>query len=198
MKDISRSCFPSVYRTGLSEDEELHQYVLYDAKSERKGPRRINLDDDKNKSKTRYEPPNSLIIHMSKISMPELQPKAQQANNGKKGRSTSTPSVVWSLNVFSARPWSRQQLETETNYLIHLSTSLYRHLWPWATGCCEFTLFALIHTQCQIIHLTKPILSGQNNNQFKSGVVTTLFDRFRDSYSTTSYSTTTTSSCGLK
>ncbi|KAL9713695.1 hypothetical protein Ac2012v2_003306 [Leucoagaricus gongylophorus] len=75
------------HKTGLSEDEELHQYVLYDAKSERKGPRRINLDDDdKNKSKTRYEPPNSLIIHMSKISMPELQPKAQQANNGKKAR----------------------------------------------------------------------------------------------------------------
>jgi hypothetical protein len=65
---------------GLSEEETLHQYVLYDTKPEKKGPRIINLDDnDKNKNKNKYVPPNSLTIHLSKIPMPELQPKAQQS-----------------------------------------------------------------------------------------------------------------------
>lgn len=56
---------------GLSE-EELHQYVLYDTEDQKKGPRRINLDDD---PKNKYAPPKNLTIHLSKISMPELQPK---------------------------------------------------------------------------------------------------------------------------
>jgi hypothetical protein len=57
------------------EDQELYQYVLYDtAVTGQKGPRRINLDDDKGKGKT-YTPPNSLSVHLSKIPMPELQPK---------------------------------------------------------------------------------------------------------------------------
>lgn len=58
---------------GLDEEEGLHQYVLYDQKERRKGPRIINLDDEK---KNKYAPPKSLIVHLSKISMPELQPKA--------------------------------------------------------------------------------------------------------------------------
>ncbi|PFH51927.1 hypothetical protein AMATHDRAFT_46710 [Amanita thiersii Skay4041] len=62
------------YKTGISDDEELHQYVVYDTNQARKGPRRINLDDDGKKNK--YTPPNSLTVHLSKISMPELQPKA--------------------------------------------------------------------------------------------------------------------------
>jgi hypothetical protein len=55
----------------LSEEAELHQYVLYDRK---KGPKRINLDDD---MKNKYAPPQNLTVHLSKISMPELQPKIQ-------------------------------------------------------------------------------------------------------------------------
>lgn len=65
----------------MSEEEELHQYVLYDT-IQKKGPKRINLDDDKNKNK--YTPPNSLTIHLSKISMPELQPKASVYDKPKK------------------------------------------------------------------------------------------------------------------
>jgi len=60
------------------EDEEFHQYVLYDtASTGPKGPKRINLDDsDKGKGINDYTPPTSLTIHLSKIPMPELQPKA--------------------------------------------------------------------------------------------------------------------------
>jgi hypothetical protein len=58
--------------TGLSEEAELHQYVLYDTREGKKGPRRINLDDD---MKNKYAPPQNLTVHLSKISMPELQPK---------------------------------------------------------------------------------------------------------------------------
>ena len=56
---------------GLSESE-LHKYVVYDADA-KKGPKRINLDDDKLNNK--YEPPTSLAVHLSKIPIPELQPK---------------------------------------------------------------------------------------------------------------------------
>lgn len=49
--------------------EELHQYVVYDTLPA-KGPRRINLD-----SKDKYEAPKSILVHLSKIPMPELQPK---------------------------------------------------------------------------------------------------------------------------
>ncbi|EDR14637.1 uncharacterized protein LACBIDRAFT_305473 [Laccaria bicolor S238N-H82] len=77
------------HKAGLSEEEELHQYVLYDTIQSKKGPRRINLDDD-GKNKNKYTPPNSLTIHLSKISMPELQPKAstpqdKTTKDGKKG-----------------------------------------------------------------------------------------------------------------
>ena len=64
---------------GLDEDEQLHQYVLYDTVPAQKGPKRINLDDDKKKKEQKYTPPNSLTVHMSKIPMPELQPKANNA-----------------------------------------------------------------------------------------------------------------------
>ena len=57
------------------DDDELLQYVRYDTERQ-KGPRRINLDDDK-QNKNQYKPPSSLTVHLSKIPMPELQPKAQ-------------------------------------------------------------------------------------------------------------------------
>ena len=65
---------PLIHILGLDEEEELHQYVLYDQQEAKKGPRIINLDDDK---KNKYAPPKNLTVHLSKISMPELQPKAQ-------------------------------------------------------------------------------------------------------------------------
>ncbi|KAF9533669.1 hypothetical protein CPB83DRAFT_757508 [Crepidotus variabilis] len=68
------------YKAGLEEDEELRQYVVYDQKDQKKGPKIINLDDDK---KNKYAPPKSLIVHLSKIDMPELQPKsALEDKNG--------------------------------------------------------------------------------------------------------------------
>jgi hypothetical protein len=63
--------FVYIGRIGVSDESELHQYVLYDTVKP-KGPRIIKLDDD---STNKYRPPNSLVIHLSKIPMPELQPK---------------------------------------------------------------------------------------------------------------------------
>lgn len=58
----------------------MHQYVVYDTtQAKRKGPRRINLDDPNpsaSASKT-YAPPTSLSVHLSKIDMPELQPRPE-------------------------------------------------------------------------------------------------------------------------
>ncbi|KAJ7078862.1 hypothetical protein B0H15DRAFT_954281 [Mycena belliarum] len=61
------------HKAGL--DEEMHQYVLYDTQ-QRKGPKRINLDDT-DKAKSKYAPPESLTVHLSKIAMPELQPQVK-------------------------------------------------------------------------------------------------------------------------
>ena len=60
----------------------MHQYVIYDTEktTPRKGPKRINLDDPdpkKGKDKDKYAPPTSLVVHLSKIDMPELQPKPE-------------------------------------------------------------------------------------------------------------------------
>lgn len=68
---------------GLDEEEGLHQYVLYDQKEARKGPRIINLDDDR---KNKYAPPKNLTVHLSKIAMPELQPKT--TGNDKNAKNT--------------------------------------------------------------------------------------------------------------
>lgn len=63
---------------GLDEEEGLHQYVLYDQKEQKKGPRIINLDDD---DKKKYAPPKNLTVHLGKVSMPELQPPKTAAGN---------------------------------------------------------------------------------------------------------------------
>ncbi|KAI0334629.1 hypothetical protein GY45DRAFT_1426956 [Cubamyces sp. BRFM 1775] len=70
------------HKSGVAEDEELFQYVIYDTRQgspQRKGPKRINLDDPdpkgKGKEQSKYAPPTSLTIHLSKIDMPELQPR---------------------------------------------------------------------------------------------------------------------------
>ncbi|KAI0351868.1 hypothetical protein OH77DRAFT_1438977 [Trametes cingulata] len=75
------------HKSGVAEDEELHQYVIYDTHQgspKSKGPKRINLDDpdpkSKGKDKAKYAPPTSLTVHLSKIDMPELQPKVSPGN----------------------------------------------------------------------------------------------------------------------
>lgn len=61
----------------MDEEGELHQYVIYEqAKS--KGPKVIKLDNPKAKNSEveNYTPPTSLTVHLSKIDMPELKPRA--------------------------------------------------------------------------------------------------------------------------
>lgn len=69
---------------GLDDEDGLHQYVMYDTADKQKGPRRIVLDD--NKTKNVYTPPKSLTVHLSKIDMPELQPKAAVAEKSGKDK----------------------------------------------------------------------------------------------------------------
>ncbi|KZT59885.1 hypothetical protein CALCODRAFT_421145, partial [Calocera cornea HHB12733] len=71
-----------IYRT-TDEDDELHQYVTTDEKPDGRGKgkakHRINLNEPMRDTKHEYQylgPPQSLTIHLSKIPMPELQPKA--------------------------------------------------------------------------------------------------------------------------
>ncbi|THU97777.1 hypothetical protein K435DRAFT_796259 [Dendrothele bispora CBS 962.96] len=64
------------HRAGLEDD--LHQYVVFDTK--KKGPKRINLDQPANDE---YTPPRDLHIHLSKIPMPELEPRPSIVNNAK-------------------------------------------------------------------------------------------------------------------
>ncbi|KAF5336110.1 hypothetical protein D9611_006397 [Ephemerocybe angulata] len=74
------------HKAGLDDEADLHQYVLYDTEK-KKVPKRINLNDDADQ-KAKYTPPSSLTVHLSKIDMPELQPKstlkAQPTEKGKK------------------------------------------------------------------------------------------------------------------
>ncbi|TBU30078.1 hypothetical protein BD309DRAFT_990453 [Dichomitus squalens] len=82
------------YKAGIAEEEELHQYVIYETEK-RKGPRRINLNDpDPKKGKIpdadKYAPPTSLTIHLSKIDMPELQPKPNPATQRRASESNTT------------------------------------------------------------------------------------------------------------
>ncbi|KAG6329856.1 hypothetical protein ID866_9233 [Astraeus odoratus] len=80
-------------------DPELHQYVLYDTdKPGQKGPKIINLDDavPNGKSKAKeYTPPRSLIVHLSKIDMPELRPRgalpAKRRKEGTPGKNGKSP-----------------------------------------------------------------------------------------------------------
>ncbi len=80
------------HKAGLPDD--LHQYVLYDTLPS-KGARRINLDNDE-----KYATPKSLVVHLSKIPMPELQPTSpipapppQTKEDKKKGKGMD-PSLI--------------------------------------------------------------------------------------------------------
>lgn len=97
------------HKAGIEEEEELHQYVIYETdKPQRKPPRRINLDNpESRKGKMResdigkYSPPTSLTVHLSKIDMPELQPKANAAAPRRSSGSNTpigrAPSLQYSL-----------------------------------------------------------------------------------------------------
>lgn len=92
------------YKTsGYDEEEELHQYVDMSinadagkGKGKGKGPRVINLDDHPSAPASIYQPPNTLTIHLSKISMPELEPKMNKSKSSKPssthGRRVQAPS----------------------------------------------------------------------------------------------------------
>ncbi|KAK7683402.1 hypothetical protein QCA50_013665 [Cerrena zonata] len=72
------------HKSGLAESEDLFQYVVYDAPSGKsKGPKRINLDDPTPTGSKGYKPPSSLMIHLSKIDMPELRPRAESGLTSK-------------------------------------------------------------------------------------------------------------------
>ncbi|KAH7094037.1 hypothetical protein BKA62DRAFT_834410 [Auriculariales sp. MPI-PUGE-AT-0066] len=58
-------------------EENLHFYPTYN-EAPVKGPKVIKLDDSP--SAAPYQPPMNLIIHLSKIPMPELQPKPKQSS----------------------------------------------------------------------------------------------------------------------
>jgi hypothetical protein len=66
--------------------------VLYDTLEGKKGPRRINLDDD---VKNKYAPPKNLTVHLSKIAMPELQPKSHTNEKGKAGKKKEDKKGRW-------------------------------------------------------------------------------------------------------
>ena len=61
----------------MDEEGELHQYVIYE-QAKPKGPKIIKLDNpkDKNAEMESYTPPTSITVHLSKIDMPELKPRA--------------------------------------------------------------------------------------------------------------------------
>ncbi|CAL1715544.1 unnamed protein product [Somion occarium] len=86
------------HKSGLAESEELYQYVVYDAPGDKaKGPKRINLDDPMPVGKKGYRPPSNLTVHLSKIDMPELQPKADPgltSKPSKAGKDKPPPPVV--------------------------------------------------------------------------------------------------------
>ncbi|KAG8836081.1 hypothetical protein FRC17_010014 [Serendipita sp. 399] len=65
------------YKSG-GHNEELHQYVtMEDKKPEQEGPKVIKLDQASSKKKEKeYKLPQVVTVHLSKIPMPELQPKA--------------------------------------------------------------------------------------------------------------------------
>jgi hypothetical protein len=66
------------YYKSVRHDEDLHQYVsMEDAQPANTGPKVINLDDGRKKKDKPYVPPQTVTVHLSKIAMPELQPKAK-------------------------------------------------------------------------------------------------------------------------
>ncbi|KAI0060235.1 hypothetical protein BV25DRAFT_1871265 [Artomyces pyxidatus] len=81
------------HKNGLSNATDLHQYVIYDnhASSSAPGPRIIKLDDPPARGNRDYRPPSSLTVHLSKIDMPELRPRAEPTSSRAKGGTPVPP-----------------------------------------------------------------------------------------------------------
>ncbi|KAI0793634.1 hypothetical protein C8Q74DRAFT_1215186 [Fomes fomentarius] len=113
------------HKSGIEQDEELHQYVIYDTdkSTQRKGPRRINLDDPDpkkgaGKDKEKYAPPSSLTVHLSKIDMPELRPRAlansRRPSETGVGRASPPPPGPSQPNLQELSAKERKRLEKES------------------------------------------------------------------------------------
>lgn len=100
---------------GLDEEQELSQYVIYD--TEKKGPKRINLNDP-SPSHMSYSPPTSLKIHLSKIDIPELRPRADKSPRvtPTKSRPAAEPRRAPELPTSSDKVQGKQR-ETEKERL---------------------------------------------------------------------------------
>ncbi|EJD48273.1 hypothetical protein AURDEDRAFT_101921 [Auricularia subglabra TFB-10046 SS5] len=85
------------HKAGIEQD--LHLYPSYD-EAPRKGPKIIRLDDPTTGA-ANYKPPMNLTIHLSKIPMPELQPKPK-----KSGKHPSPPRNV-TRRRSNEDPWAR-------------------------------------------------------------------------------------------
>jgi hypothetical protein len=84
--------------------EDLHQYVVYD--SQPAGLQRIKLDDP---PRNAYTPPSSLAVHLSKIPMPELNPRptvSKHHPSPEPPRRPSTPPSARQQSVTQAHPAS--------------------------------------------------------------------------------------------
>jgi hypothetical protein len=72
------------------DDQELHQYVGMSFDEDAGKGKDINLDDNPTAPReTAYQPPNTHSIHLSKIPMPELEPKTNNSKNSKPGANSS-------------------------------------------------------------------------------------------------------------
>ncbi|TFK87031.1 hypothetical protein K466DRAFT_131270 [Polyporus arcularius HHB13444] len=109
------------HKSGVAEEEELHQYVIYDTEQStpRKGPKRINLDDPegkKSKEKDKYTPPASLTVHLSKIDMPELRPKSTLASSrrpSETGPGAKAPAPAPELSEKERRQMEKERQKAE-------------------------------------------------------------------------------------
>ncbi|CDO68167.1 hypothetical protein BN946_scf184938.g19 [Trametes cinnabarina] len=113
------------HKSGVAEEEELYQYVIYDNRQtspQRKGPRRINLDDPESKSpgkgkdQAKYAPPTNLTVHLSKIDMPELQPRAAPgaARRASGSGAGSTPAMTTSGGTPELSEKEKRKTEKES------------------------------------------------------------------------------------
>ena len=108
-----------LYRMEVLADD-LHQYVSYDEATQDtvKGKIRpvIKLDDGPKENKSDYKPPTNLTIKISKIPMPELQPRAANALHEPPGKVTSP--LITSLAGYKG---SCRRLGIQVTIFMHLA-----------------------------------------------------------------------------
>ncbi|KAF8511844.1 hypothetical protein BU17DRAFT_69514 [Hysterangium stoloniferum] len=125
------------YKNGYDDEHDLHQYVdmsfdealSANGKGKGKAPRVIKLDDRPSPSSNiaPYQPPNSLIIHLSKISMPELEPKKKSKNPVSPNRNfsghgqyPSEPAPISRANIQDAQATPSDKKEQRKSVLTKL------------------------------------------------------------------------------